>query len=97
MYVLIRMRFAWDEDKNTSNFYKHGLWLEDAWAVFQGPMTIRVDDRRDYGETRYVALGCLENTIVFLAYAFRGEVVRVISMRRANKAERKIYEAEAQV
>ncbi len=60
------MQIEWDERKNTTDFQKHGLWLEDAWAVFEGPMTIRVDDREDYGEPRYVALGCLENTIVFL-------------------------------
>jgi len=89
------MRITWDEDKNRSNFEKHGLWLEDAWAVFEGPMTIRVDDRRDYGETRHAALGCLADMIVFLAYALRGDAVRMISMRRANRAERRIYEAEA--
>ncbi len=60
-------------------------------------MTIRVDDRRDYGETRYVALGCLANMIVFLAYTLRGDAVRMISMRRASKMERRIYESEAQV
>lgn len=91
------MRFEWDEDKNTTNFQKHGLWLDDAWAVFSGPMTIRVDDRKDYRETRYAALGCLERTIVFLVYTMRGETIRLISMRVANKKERKIYEAEAQV
>lgn len=91
------MRVEWDDVKNETNFQKHGLWLEDAWAVFQGPMTIRIDDRKDYGETRYASLGCLENTIVFMVYTMRGDVIRMISMRRANGKEREIYEAEAQV
>jgi len=56
-----------------------------------------VDDRRDYGETRYAALGCLEDTIVFLVYVMRGDVIRVISLRRANLKERKVYEAEAKI
>jgi len=89
------MRIEWDQGKNEANFQKHGLWLDDAWAVFEGPMTIRVDDRKSYGETRYAALGCLENTIVFLVYTIRDDAVRMISMRRANRRERKIYEAEA--
>jgi len=91
------MRIEWDDGKNEANFHKHGLWLDDAWTVFQGPMTIRVDDRKDYGETRYAALGCLENTIVFLVYTVRSDTIRMISMRRANRKERMIYEAEAQV
>ena len=91
------MRIEWDDEKNEMNFQKHGLWLDDAWAVFQSPMTIRVDDRKDYGETRYSALGCLENTIVFLVYTIRSNKIRMISMRRANRKERAIYEAEAQV
>lgn len=91
------MRFEWDSSKSEANFQKHGLWLDDAWAVFAGPMTIRVDDRKDYGETRYAALGCLEQSIAFLVYTMRGETIRVTSMRAANMKERRIYEAEAQI
>jgi len=91
------MRIVWDEAKNQANHGKHGLWLDDAWAVFEQPMVIAVDDRRDYGETRYAALGCLEDTIVYLVYVMRGDVIRVISLRRANLKERKVYEAEAKI
>lgn len=46
------MRFEWDEKKNEENITKHGLYFEDADAVFESPMLTWLDTRFDYGEKR---------------------------------------------
>lgn len=44
------MEFEWDDDKNRSNFEKHGFSFDDAWHVFEAPMLTRLDARKEYGE-----------------------------------------------
>ncbi len=53
-----------------------------------------MDNRQDYGEQRLQLIGCVESTfiIVFVAYTHRGQKIRLISARKANKKERAIYE-----
>lgn len=86
------MRFEWDEAKNKANLKKHGLSFEDAQLVFSGPILTREDARRDYGEQRFNALGTLARRVVYVAYTIRGESIRVISMRKANGREKRIYQ-----
>lgn len=66
--------------------------LSDSWRVFERPLLIRLDDRKDYGEPRWIALGNLERTVVVLVFTKRGETIRAISMRKGNKHERQIYQ-----
>jgi hypothetical protein len=49
----------WDESKNSANREKHGLAFEDVHLVFEGPTVTFLDDRRDYGEVRYITMGSL--------------------------------------
>jgi uncharacterized protein len=87
------MRYEWDESKNQSNLRKHGLSFEDAELVFEGPCVSFVDDRSDYGEERLIALGLLSGRVVVIAHVPRtGDVTRIISMRKANRREQKIYQ-----
>jgi uncharacterized DUF497 family protein len=86
------MLFEWDDAKNRSNFAKHGLDFADAELVFAGPCVTFVDSRFDYGEERFVTLGLLVGRLVAIAHAPRGEATRIISMRKANRRERKIYQ-----
>ena len=82
----------WDEVKNRSNLLKHGLDFGDAEKVFAGPCVTFVDDRFDYGEERYITLGVLSGRAVVIAHAPRGDGTRIISMRKANRREQKIYQ-----
>ena len=82
----------WDDDKNRSNLVKHGLDFGDAEKVFEGPCITFVDDRFDYGEQRLLTLGVLAGRVVVIAHAPRGEATRIISMRKANRREQKIYQ-----
>jgi len=86
------MQFEWDGAKNRSNFAKHGLDFADAELVFAGPCVTFVDDRFDYGEERFVTLGLLAGRLVIIAHAVRGGATRIISMRKANRREQKIYQ-----
>jgi uncharacterized DUF497 family protein len=86
------MTYEWDEAKNRTNFAKHGLDFEDAEQVFTGPCVTFVDDRFDYGEDRLITLGLLAGRAVIIAHAPRGEATRIISMRKANRREKKIYQ-----
>jgi len=50
-------------------------------------------DRRDYGEVRIQAIGSVAGTILHYVYAERGEVRRIITLRDANRRERREYRA----
>ena len=54
------------------------------------------DDRRDYGEIRMQAIGRINNDILFVVYTDRGDVRHIISARRANKKERRLWHSFAE-
>lgn len=87
------MIYEWDQAKNRSNFAKHGLDFADAERVLTGPSVTFVDSRFDYGEERLLTLGLLASRVVIIAHAPRGDhITRIISMRKANRREQKIYQ-----
>ncbi|MBF0481963.1 MAG: BrnT family toxin [Desulfovibrionaceae bacterium] len=86
------MQFEWDERKRTSNREKHGIDFEDAPAVFSPDMIVFEDHRREYGEQRYIGMGTLCGRIVVTVFTVRGDTVRIISMRKANRREAAYYE-----
>ncbi len=50
--------FEWDDSKSTSNFALHRVTFEAARAIFRDPFALDwLDEREDYGETRYVIVG----------------------------------------
>jgi uncharacterized protein len=86
------MKYEWDEAKNQKNIAKHGLSFEDAEQVFSGPCVTFEDDRLDYGEERLLTLGLLAGRLVVIAHSPRDEGTRIISMRKGNRREQKIYQ-----
>jgi uncharacterized protein len=86
------MKYQWDEAKNRKNIAKHGLSFEDAEQMFSGPCVTFEDDRSAYGEERLVTLGLLAGRLVVIAHSPRDEGTRIISMRKANRREQKIYQ-----
>jgi uncharacterized protein len=61
-------RFTWSEAKRQQILAERGFDLLRAARIFRGPVMIKEDDRHDYGETRYIALGVSEGeyfTVVF--------------------------------
>ena len=85
------MAFEWDPKKNGFNLFKHGIDFQDAAEVFDRPYLERVDDRFDYGEQRLIAFGEMGPHVIAVVYVWRGERRRLVSARRATRAERKAF------
>ena len=62
-----------------------------AGEVFDGATLTVEDDWRDYGENRYITIGFLDDAMVVLVWTPRGGGQRMISMRKANERERRLY------
>lgn len=91
--ILNEMGFEWDEDKNRENIRKHGLDFADAPQMFDFPMLVSLDDRTDYGEDRWIGIGLLSSRTSVVVYIERtGDVIRIISLRKALSHERQRYE-----
>ena len=88
------MEFEWDEDKRKENLRKHGLDFLDAPTLFNGPMLVHLDTREEYGEPRWIGIGVLVTICAVVAFTERsgGEVIRIISLRKALTHERKAFE-----
>lgn len=87
------MRFAWDDEKNRTNIRDHKLDFADVPPVFEGPMLVELDDRIEYGEDRWAAIGLLHGIVVIVVYTERRrDTIRIISARKANRHERRKYE-----
>lgn len=87
------MQFEWDEAKNLENIRKHEIDFADVSEMFDSPMLIELDDRFDYGEDRWFDIGFLGNGIAAVVWTERqGNVIRIISARRANRYEKQRFE-----
>lgn len=85
------MEFEWDENKRLTNITKHGLDFLDAPLLFDAPHIV---EKSSYeAEERWLAVGVIHGTVVCLVYTWRGDVIRIISMRMARDEERRKYHA----
>ena len=85
------MRFTWHEDKRRQTLTKRGLDFADAEKVFDGPTFTFEDDRRDYGEQRWVTLGFLREKVVVIVHTETENEIRVISVREAEANEQILF------
>ena len=86
------LTFDWDDGKAKSNLAKHGVSFESATAVFLDPTRVDFDATQPgQGESRRKVVGKIENLIFTVVYTERGEVIRLISARRANGKECNAY------
>ena len=85
------MVITFDEIKRQSNIVKHGIDFVDAEAAFVGVTITRTDSRDDYGEQRLQTLAMIKGVVVFIVHVSRGESDHIISIRKAEKHEEKIY------
>jgi uncharacterized DUF497 family protein len=83
--------FEWDEEKRQSNLKKHGIDFVRACQIFEGYTVEFEDSRYNYGEERFMAIGETGGQVLTVVYTLRGEVIRLISARKAKKNEREIY------
>ena len=87
--------FEWDEAKARINLKKHEVSFLTASAIFLNARLERIDDREDYGEVRWIALGRVEDAVYRVVYSWRDKnLIRLISAQKASKDERRIYYRE---
>ena len=87
------MKFVWDENKNEENIRKHGIDFMDVPSMFKLPMLVQYDDKKNYGEDRWIGIGLMRFIVVLVIYSEPGSnMIRIISARKATKKERKNYE-----
>ena len=86
------MKYEWDENKRVANLAKHDVDFVDAENFDWSSAIETIDDRLNYNEERWVALGFIGNRLHVLTYTVRDENIRLISLRKANKREREFYE-----
>lgn len=87
------MELEWDEEKRRRNLRERGLDFADVVYFDPDSVVIDVDARRDYGEVRYNWTGSLDGVLCRLCWTPRNGKMRIISMRKINDRERKVYES----
>jgi uncharacterized protein len=85
--------FEWDEDKRLRNIDEHGVDFRLAALIFDNPVLEARDERGDYGEVRYRALGYVGDEYFLVAFTWRGEARRIISVWKVGEDGKKRYQA----
>jgi uncharacterized DUF497 family protein len=91
------MRFTFDPAKNERNIAERGLSFELASELEWDTALIVEDTRRDYGETRLRVLAPLHGRLHAVVVTPRRGDLRVISFRKANRKEEKLYEQQENI
>ena len=87
------MNIVWDPKKAKSNYQKHKIRFADAESVLFDTMALTIEDHDIDGEKRFVTVGSdATGRIVLVVYTYRGNIIRLISARKATSTERKHYE-----
>ncbi len=88
------IKFEWNQSKARSNLKKHGVSFEEAQSVFYDEHAVQFfDPESSSQEERFLMLGVSENSRILLVCHCEkeGEVIRIISARKATSKERKHY------
>ena len=84
--------FEFDPDKSQLNLQKHGICFVDAQALWDDPRLLEVPANTT-DEPRYLVIGLIEQKHWSAVITYRGERIRLISVRRSRKEEVDIYES----
>ncbi|MBI3148037.1 MAG: BrnT family toxin [Betaproteobacteria bacterium] len=89
------MRFEWDATKAASNLKKHQVSFEEAQSVFFDDFAVQFfDDEHSPDDERFIMLGMSSGArLLVVCHCERGngEVVRIISARKATRSEASFY------
>lgn len=86
--------FEWDDEKAQSNLKKHGVSFDEAATIFNDPRIATISDPdHSEDEDRYISIGrSVIMRLLSVIHTFRKERIRLISARKATRAEKKNYE-----
>jgi len=85
------MKIVFDPDKREKTLAERGLDFADAGKVFAGPTATLPDDRKDYGEPRFITGGWLDDRFVVVVWTPRDGDRRIISMRHGHGDEERRF------
>jgi uncharacterized DUF497 family protein len=92
---VVELRFEWDVTKARANWKRHGISFEEAQSVFLDDNALLIDDPdHSVQELRFLLLGLsshLRILVVCHCCRDRGNVIRIISARKADRSERTLY------
>ena len=90
------LEFVWDPAKAAANLRKHGVSFPEATTAFADPNSLTVSDPdHSATEERLILLGLsTRSRLLIVAHTERGDVIRLISARKATRKERTTYEEE---
>ncbi len=95
------MRFEWDDAKARINKRRHGVTFDQAITAFDDPFGLIAPDKKhsSAGEERSWLIGESDHGILVVVFTERenGGVWRIISARRANRREKRLYEKYARI
>jgi hypothetical protein len=86
------MKLEFDPAKRDKTLAERGLDFARASEIFDGLHLTGQDTRQDYTEDRFITVGHLEGRLVVLVWTPRGDLRRIISMRKANDREKAFYD-----
>jgi len=87
------MEFEFDDNKSLSNKMKHGIDFKQAQKLWDDPDLIEIPVRTS-DEPRFLVIGKIDGRYWSGIITYRGDKIRIISVRRARKEEVNIYESE---
>ena len=85
------MEISYNPSKNERNIHERQLSFDRAAEFDFSTAIVAVDNRRDYGENRYVAAGYLDSRLHILCFTETAQGIRIISFRKANTRESRKY------
>ena len=98
VYHCSRERAAWNWSSSGTKrrpeptSHKHRVSFLTAAEIFANEIMERIDDRENYGEVRWIALGRADTEVFRVVYTWRGDrLIRIISAQKASRDERDIY------
>ena len=90
----MHIKIEFDPAKDASNSRKHGVSLAMAAELNWSAAQVEVDERFDYEEDRFIGYAPLGDRVYCVAFTYRGDAIRVISLRKANRREVQRYEQQ---
>jgi uncharacterized protein len=89
----VAVEFTWDARKDRLNRRKHGISFDTAMRIFDDPFQVTEQDREVEHEPRWQTIGTVGQNVLLVVHTVdeESDVIRIISARKATRAERRIY------
>jgi uncharacterized DUF497 family protein len=83
--------YEWNATKRKTNLSRHGVDFAAVESFVWEEAKVISDNRKNYGEARFLAFGPIRDRLHCLVFSVRGENIRIISLRKANSREVERY------